>query len=173
MAAAPTSSQPCQALISLLVALSPHTLGQLLSQAQRRGYSRGQEAPGALGQSQAGEEAKDQVQDEEQEVGEPPEQTGRDGQGSRAELPTWGPPGRPGPLPQARWTLRDSNHPQPVAKQTRPGGSPALDRKNPACMVDSSSGLWELHPASARTKESPSPAPAECLNQHGPLNFLQ
>ena len=32
------------------------------------GYSRGQEAPGALGQTQAGKEAEDQVQDEEEEV---------------------------------------------------------------------------------------------------------
>ena len=144
-AAAPTtSSQPCQALISLMVALSPHTLGQLLSQAQRRGYSRGQEAPGALGQSQAGEEAKDQVQDEEQEVEEPPEQMGRDGQGEH--LPTWGPPGKPGPLSQARWTLHDTNRPQPVAKQIRPGERPCPGQENPACTADSSSGLRELHP---------------------------
>lgn len=34
-------------------------------------YSRDQETSGALGQAQAGQEADDQVQDEEQEVGEP------------------------------------------------------------------------------------------------------
>lgn len=47
----------------------------------RWGYSRGQETPGAPGQSQAGNEADDQVQDEEQEVGKPSGWMGSDSQG--------------------------------------------------------------------------------------------
>lgn len=39
--------------------------------AHMQGYSRDQKTPGAPGQSQAGDKADDQVQDEEQEVGKP------------------------------------------------------------------------------------------------------
>lgn len=102
------------------------------------GYSRGQEAPGALGQTQAGKEEEDQVQDEQQEVGEPPEQSGRGGQGRAAH---------PGPL--ARWTVPRTNCPQPAAKLMSLGASPAPDSKKPVCMVDSPWGSGGCTPACA------------------------
>lgn len=58
----------------------PPCLPRSLSQTHRQGYSQGQETLGALGQSQAGNEADDQVEDEEQEVGEPPGWRRRGGQ---------------------------------------------------------------------------------------------
>lgn len=145
--------------VSLMVAPSPHRLGQLLSQAQRQGYSRGQEAPGALGQSQAGEEADDQVQDEEQEVGEPPGRRGRAVMGS------------PGPLSHACLTLCDTNCPQPAAKQTRQGAPLPPNGKSPACWADSSLGLWWLHPSFCLDEGATLPTPAECLSTV-PRTFL-
>lgn len=79
----------------------PTCLPRPLSQTCRQGHSQGQETPGTLGQSQAGDEADEQVQDEEQEVGKPPGWRRRDGRGSRAKLPPRGlnsSPLTPGPL---------------------------------------------------------------------------
>lgn len=66
---------------------SPHTPARSSSQLPGQGYSRGQETPGAPGQAQAGDEADDQVQDEEQEVGKPPGRRVGALRWSRAELP--------------------------------------------------------------------------------------
>lgn len=117
--------------------VTPHAW-PALSPDPEAGYSRGQEAPGALGQTQAGKEEEDQVQDEQQEVGEPPEQSRRGGQGRAAH---------PGPL--ARWTIPRTNCPQPAAKLMSLGASPAPDSKKPVCMVDSPWGSGGCTPACA------------------------
>lgn len=90
---------PC---LSLMVTLSrchpPHLSG---CPARRQGYSRGQETPGTPGQCQAGDEADDQVQDKEQEVGKPSVWTGRDGHGRGRRHPTGCPAGKPTQQPPA------------------------------------------------------------------------
>lgn len=99
------------------------TLPCSMSQAHRQRYSRSQETLGVPGQCQAGDEADDQVQDEEQEVGEPPGWRGWGGQWDHGRIlltrsPAW----------CGEWSNLHSSAPLPLA----PALQVALSQQEPS-----------------------------------------